>query len=207
MDLERFGRALHLRWPWLQWTDPDRPWVGSELPCDQADLILFRACTTISLGNGEKALFWHDNWSGKGPLKLIAPELFKIASRKNRTVHEELSNESWIRAVSSLRSMHQLGEFVSIWEWISQTTLLPTNEDHISWNLTTNGAYSSASVYGAQFYGSHPRFNPPKVWSAHAKPKCKFFAWLSLHGRILTADRSQKLQAISARTAPFVTPG
>ncbi|XP_073353618.1 uncharacterized protein [Aegilops tauschii subsp. strangulata] len=189
MDLERFGRALHLRWPWLQWTDPDRPWVGSELPCDQADLILFRACTTISLGNGEKALFWHDNWSGKGPLKLIAPELFKIASRKNRTVHEELSNESWIRAVSSLRSMHQLGEFVSIWEWISQTTLLPTNEDHISWNLTTNGAYSSASVYGAQFYGSHPRFNPPKVWSAHAKPKCKFFAWLSLHGRILTADR------------------
>ena len=150
MDLERFGRALCLRWPWLQWTDPDRPWVGSELPCDQADLNLFRACTTISLGNGKKALFWHDNWSGKGPLKLIAPELFKIAPRKNRTVHEELSNESWIRAVSSLRSMHQLGEFVSIWEWISQATLLPTNEDHISWNLTTKwGLLLCVGVWGA----------------------------------------------------------
>ena len=66
--------------------------------------------------------------------------------------------------------------------------MLPDQDDTISWNLTTNGAYSSASAYAAQFFGSHPRFDSSKVWSAYAEPKCKFFAWLVLHGRILTAD-------------------
>ena len=39
-----------------------------------------------------------------------------------------------------------------------------------------------------QFFGSHPTFDPAKVWSTHADPKCKFFAWLALHERILTTD-------------------
>jgi hypothetical protein len=25
--MEKFARALHLRWSWLAWTSPDRPWV------------------------------------------------------------------------------------------------------------------------------------------------------------------------------------
>jgi hypothetical protein len=31
-DLERSGRALRLRWLWLQWTYLQRPWSGSKLP-------------------------------------------------------------------------------------------------------------------------------------------------------------------------------
>ena len=57
-------------------------------------MSLFRACTSITLGNGQKALFWHGNWTGDGPLKLLAPQLYKIASRKNRSVHNELMNEN-----------------------------------------------------------------------------------------------------------------
>ena len=30
-DLERFSRALTLRWLWFDWKEPDRPWVGSVL--------------------------------------------------------------------------------------------------------------------------------------------------------------------------------
>ena len=102
MDLEGFSRTLHLWWPWLQWTDPERPWVGSELPCDQGDMNLFRACTLITLGNGQKALFWQDHWTGSAPLRLVALELYKITSRKNRSVHKELTNENWIKAVAKL---------------------------------------------------------------------------------------------------------
>ena len=61
MDLEGFSRALRL-------------------PCDQTDMILFRACTSITLGNGHKTLFWHANWISDGPLKVRAPELYKITS-------------------------------------------------------------------------------------------------------------------------------
>jgi hypothetical protein len=57
MDLECFSRALRLRWLWFQWTDPDRPWVGMDIPCNEIDKQLFRASTIITVGSGKKALF------------------------------------------------------------------------------------------------------------------------------------------------------
>jgi hypothetical protein len=103
-DIERSGRALRLRWPWLQWTDPDRAWSGSKLPCDDTDMSLFRAATKVTIGNGETAKFWHDNWYARGPLSQWAPDLYRIASRKNRTVANELSENNWIHSVASLNS-------------------------------------------------------------------------------------------------------
>ena len=44
-----------------------------------------------------------------------------------------------------------------------------------------------ASAYAIQFQGSFPKFEPSKVRRAFAEP-VKFFAWLVLHKRILTAD-------------------
>jgi hypothetical protein len=52
LDLERFGRAMRLRWLWYAWTDPARPWVGTDHPCDDANMALFRASTVITLGDG-----------------------------------------------------------------------------------------------------------------------------------------------------------
>ncbi|KAM0886337.1 hypothetical protein ACQ4PT_029742 [Festuca glaucescens] len=63
LDLERFGRAMRLRWLWYAWTDPDRPWIGTDNPCDDTDMALFRASTEITLGDGAKCLFWHDHWT------------------------------------------------------------------------------------------------------------------------------------------------
>jgi hypothetical protein len=31
VDLERFGQALQLRWLWLHWKSPTKPWHNSEL--------------------------------------------------------------------------------------------------------------------------------------------------------------------------------
>jgi hypothetical protein len=93
-DLERFGRALRLRWPWLQWTDPLRTWGGSKLPCNEADMDLFRAATHITIGNGESTSFWSDPWTHRGPIRLWAPDLYKVASRKGRSVAKELQNDN-----------------------------------------------------------------------------------------------------------------
>jgi hypothetical protein len=54
IHLELFSRALRLRWLWYQWAEPDRPWVGSEVPCDEVDKQLFRISTVVRLGNGNK---------------------------------------------------------------------------------------------------------------------------------------------------------
>jgi hypothetical protein len=58
LDLELFSRALCLRWLWFQWTEPDRRWVGMEVPCNDDDKQLFRASTRVVIGNGNKAEFW-----------------------------------------------------------------------------------------------------------------------------------------------------
>ncbi|KAK1626619.1 hypothetical protein QYE76_000934 [Lolium multiflorum] len=39
-----------------------------------------------------------------------------------------------------------------------------------------------------EFLGSFPKFDAAKTWLAHAVPKCKIFAWLALHAKLLTAD-------------------
>ena len=34
LHLDKFARALRLRWPWYEWHDPTKIWVGSGNACD-----------------------------------------------------------------------------------------------------------------------------------------------------------------------------
>jgi exonuclease III len=188
VDLDRFGRALRLRWPWYEWMDPDRPWVGTELPCSDSDMALFRASTTITIGDGKRTSFWKDRWIGDSPLCVRAPQLYKIATRKNRTVFEDLEGDRWITAISRLSNADQLREFIDIWQLLQDPGIDPSRPDSIRWNWTNSGEYSSKSAYQMQFVGRFMPFRSTKVWKAQTTPKCKLFAWLVLHGRILTAE-------------------
>lgn len=57
IELERFSRALRLRWIWYSWDSRQRSWTGMELPVDKEDMALFNAVTRVLLGNGNKATF------------------------------------------------------------------------------------------------------------------------------------------------------
>jgi hypothetical protein len=61
-DLERYGRALRLRWLWLKWKHPEKLWVNTELPIDSVDESLFAAATRVQVHNGKTALFWTSSW-------------------------------------------------------------------------------------------------------------------------------------------------
>ncbi|XP_073362137.1 uncharacterized protein [Aegilops tauschii subsp. strangulata] len=96
LDIRRFSRALRLRWKWYDWIDKGHPWAGSELPCDKEDLALFSACTLITIGNGLIARFWHDHWlDGQAP-HTLAPDIFKLYSRKRISIHEAITNQKWV---------------------------------------------------------------------------------------------------------------
>jgi hypothetical protein len=82
----------------------------------------------------------------------------------------------------------QLSQYLEIWDIIATLQLTHDQSDTISWTLTADGKYSASSAYRAQFVGSHPRFLAQKIWNASAEPKCKLFAWLALHEKLLTAD-------------------
>jgi hypothetical protein len=79
LDLEIFERALRLRWLWYEWNKPDRPWVGTDVPCNDIDKQLFRAHTEVILGNGQKAKFWESTWIARQAPRDIAPKLYRLA--------------------------------------------------------------------------------------------------------------------------------
>lgn len=51
LKINKFTRALRLRWPWYKWKEPTKMWVGMGKPCDEEDHNFFYASTTITIGN------------------------------------------------------------------------------------------------------------------------------------------------------------
>ena len=96
LDLPKFSRDLRLRWLCHAWKSSERPWAGTELPCDASHHALFSAATTVTIGNGKTASVWHSAWIDASPLKLLPPNLFKHSRRKNRSVAQTLLEDRWV---------------------------------------------------------------------------------------------------------------
>ena len=190
MDLERFSRALRLRWLWYEWKDKQRPWIGTSVPCDSIDSGLFDACTSITIGKGDTAKFWTSIWlDGEAPVK-IAPNLFKLSRLKRLTVEQAMRAGRWMTGLHRITSEIQLREFTALWIKL-QGINLSNNQDQIAWTLNSKAEYSSASAYAVQFAGTYTTIDFSKLWRSKVQPRCKFFLWLWLRQRILTDDQLQ----------------
>jgi hypothetical protein len=155
--------------------------------------LLFNSSTIITIGDCTKACFWHNNWlDGESP-KYLAPNLFQLVKRKNKTVQQELRNNSWIRSLSNrITSATHIEEFASLWIRIQDVQLLQGVQDSITWRWRPDGSYSTRSAYRIQFKGSYRRFRTDQIWRAHAENKCKVFTWILLQEKILTADNLEE---------------
>jgi hypothetical protein len=132
---------------------PERPWVGSAPPCDEVDKQLFRVSTIIFLGDGNKASFWNCSWlNGLAP-RDIAPGLYKLAWRKNRTVKEDITDQQWTRGLWRMDSVDLMAQFVVLWDAVQQIQLtdsfrkkkiqLTDRPDEIVWRWSANGTNTS----------------------------------------------------------------
>ncbi|PNT65131.1 hypothetical protein BRADI_4g37815v3 [Brachypodium distachyon] len=85
-------------------------------PVNKCDRALFSASTTVQIGDGRKVKFWHDSWlDGLAP-NVIAPTIFAITTRKNRSVHDDITEGAWVCALrGKISNAVQLDEFVSLW--------------------------------------------------------------------------------------------
>lgn len=115
MDLEKFGRALRLRWLWLAWKSPERPWVGTELPCDASDRALFASATKIEVGDGRTASFWHYCWINTETLASLFPKTYKRYRKKSRTVQDALRDDNWVNDIRGGNYMDLVDEFIVLW--------------------------------------------------------------------------------------------
>jgi hypothetical protein len=87
-----------------------------------------------------------------------------------------------------MNSVEQMAQFVHLWDAVQQVEFVD-RPDEISWRWTSNGAYTSKTAYLAQLKGTYCTFDALSIWRAHAEGKHKFFAWLLVQTKILTADK------------------
>lgn len=81
-----------------------------------------------------------------------------------------------------------LAQYLQVWDMAHDTQLSPTTLDKLQWKLTDDQRFSVRSAYGL-FFMANVRFacNKP-IWKSKAPSRCKFFMWLVVHQRCLTAD-------------------
>ena len=162
----------------------DKPWIGSELPIGDNDLLLFSAATRVTVNNGRTARFWTSSWIDGVSPAAMCPALFKHSKHKKRSVAEGLGQDNWIRDIQLDLTAALLNEYVTLWveiqNWQHDTTRDQTCEDVITWTRTSSGEYSASSAYNMQFDGGLGSWFPKKVWKVWAPSRCKTFMWLLL---------------------------
>ena len=146
LDLDRFCRALRMRWPWYSWSEPKRPWSSFPVQFDDSESKLFAASISIQLGDGNRVLFWMDDWTGHGCLATLAPNLFGSVKHKNRTVAHEINNSRWITNIKRIDSFQQLLEFVKVWSMLQGVVLQPSVRDMVTWKWNSSALYTAKSA-------------------------------------------------------------
>ena len=81
VDLKLAGFALRTRWLWFQRTDESRAWSALQINFELEVQTLFSASVTVTIGNGERTLFWSDSWIDGRSVGQIAPNLFATISK------------------------------------------------------------------------------------------------------------------------------
>ncbi|KAF8781126.1 hypothetical protein HU200_001103 [Digitaria exilis] len=66
---------------------------------------------------------------------------------------------------------------------------LSDQPDVIRWRWTADGQYTAKSAYRVQFAGSYCTFDSTSIWKAKVEGKHRFFAWLLVQRKVLTADK------------------
>lgn len=206
LNTNKFTQALRLRWPWYEWKESSKLWVGMGNPCDEVDLDFFYSSTSTTVGNGVRTPFWDSPWVlGRKP-KDIAPLNFEASSRKKGKVRESLMENAWIAKIKLTPefSWDQIHEFVVLWSLIYDFQLDSLVEDDILWKHIVSGHYSAASTYKAQNFREHSL--PYGLSGVEGLPLGQILRVASntrydLDGRPVGKERVAKLRPIKAHFA------
>jgi hypothetical protein len=143
--------ALRLRWLWYTRTDSSRAWSGLDLQFSLDEQALFFASTYMEVGNGSKALFWEDRWIQGKAVRELVPQLYSCVPKRRRkttTVAAGLEANNWARDMHGVLGMHEVSQYLCLWQAIAHTELT-TDNDRLIWKWSPNGVYSAQSCYRA----------------------------------------------------------
>jgi hypothetical protein len=169
------------RWPWLQLTEPDKPWNQFHIHvCKEVQSLMDMAVLT-KVGDGSNMMFWKDRWlNGKG-IKDIAPAVYAMVPKRTRNmrkVKEAMLNIQWVNDFQGALTVSVLMEYNELYQVLDQVVLLPEIPDEHTWRLSPIGQFSTKSDYMAMYQGVILFELAERVWRTWAPSKYKFFIWL-----------------------------
>ncbi|BAT16930.1 Os12g0428401 [Oryza sativa Japonica Group] len=190
-DLNLFGQALRLKWLAKSLEQKDRPWTLATFRPGSDVEEIFRSVAEHIIGDGVNTQFWTDNWTGKGCFAWRWPVLFSHVSRAKLTVADALIANRWVRRLQGALSNEALGEFFQLWDEVHDVSLQQMAKT-IKWKLTVDGNFSVASAYDLFFIATEDCSYGDTLWHSRVPSRVRFFMWIALKGRCLTADNLAK---------------
>ncbi|MCH81942.1 cytochrome P450 [Trifolium medium] len=159
------------------------------------------------VGNGERVLFWKDNWLGGGSLETRFPRLFGLAVAQEISM-AEMCRLSW----SGGGEGWQLRRRLFVWEegllvecclLLANVVLQVQELDKWRWLLDPDGAYSVSSTY---YWLTHqvpvdPSSHKDVVWNKLVPLKVSLFMWRLLNNRLPTKDNLIRREILDGDSA------
>ncbi|KAL7251725.1 hypothetical protein ACSBR1_013560 [Camellia fascicularis] len=158
----------------------------------------------IQLGNGRRAHFWLDKWSGELCLKTEFPRLFSLSTDKYGTVSDFYSRrgglQDWNLDFRRPLLAWEEEEVRRLYILISSVPDIRVSSPDIwKWKADPTGLFSVASVYKRCELSLGPGRNVAvAVWHNCAPPKVKFFGWLAWQGKVKTSSFLQRIGILDA---------
>jgi hypothetical protein len=185
------GLALRSRWEWLNRTDQTKPWHGLAMIKDDRAREVFDSLIQITVGQGNRVLFWWDKWIDGHEIADIAPTIaskIKTRCRNSRTVEQALTANRWAEDIPGTLSEEESQECITIWAALNMFQRNPEAEDCFRWPSKT-GVYTAKSTYKCLTRAGTPFPLHKGIWKCKATPRCKDFMWRALKERLWTSDR------------------
>jgi hypothetical protein len=184
-NLRWMHAALRARWMWLQRTDSSKAWAGFRFAVRPDALALFNASVTITVGAGDRLLFWEDPWINGLSVAAIAPAVLQLVRPgivKSRSVGDGLRLNAWALDIVGTLSVQAVLQYLRLWQAVAAVPI-QDGEDSFRWKWTEDGGFTSRSAYRVFFHGTTALPGAVQVWNSFAPFKFRFHAWLSLRGR------------------------
>lgn len=151
---------------------------------------LARPFIHCQVNSGNEALFWHDNWTGLGPLIDLAgangPQVLGLNTFA--TVSEAVSGDSWTLP----RGRHGIIQLIRACLPTSPPVLTPETPDVFLWKNSQDsepGKFKASKTWETLNPAPPPVPWHNVVWFKARIPKHAFLSWVTVLNRLPTRDR------------------
>lgn len=164
----------------------------------------FISNTFISVGNGDRTLFWEDKWAAERCLKDVFPRLYSISPDKMKSIKQ---------VIELRRSLHEWEECFNrrLRAWEKEEVALLVNlvnnncglradkVDVLCWGAANSGCFSISSAYRwceNSLQSTNYDIISKMIWKNVATPRAKAFVWQAWRQRLKTSSFLHRIGVI-----------